>query len=415
MMIRRGRHSVARIDRTVRTLVLLVGVALAGGRPAWAQGQDPSSDAQFHLGPAFFTPTIALKEIGVDDNVFNASEGRERDFTWTLAPGLTGGLRMGRARLTGSANIDFVFFNKYTDQNSINGRYAARLEFALDRFRPWIGGELVDTRSRPGFEIDTRAQRTEPLGRAGVDVQLSTRTTFGVSAHRAYTDFQDGQDYLGTDLRRTLNRKSEGAGASVRYALTPLTTLVLSGQAERTRFDFENLRDANSIAFMPGFEFSPDAFLKGRASAGYRKFDAQGPGVPGYAGLVASVEVAAVLGSGTQMQVRVNRDVSYSFEAATPYYLLTGAAVAVNQHVFGPIDVMGSTSYQRLDYRAVAGSSVEERKDNVAIFGAGLGYRLGQATRIGATAEYSERTTTAVDGQPYDRLRVYASISYAFR
>ena len=142
MMIRRGRNSVARIDRTVRALVLLMGVALAGGRPAWAQGQDPSSAAQFHLGPAVFPPPLALQEIGVAANVVNASEGRERDFTWTLAPGLTGGLRMGRARLTGSANIDFVFFNKYTDQNSINGRYTARLEFALD-----VGAEMHARRS----------------------------------------------------------------------------------------------------------------------------------------------------------------------------------------------------------------------------------------------------------------------------
>src|SRR6185503_5997430 len=43
-------------------------------------------EARAHLGPFYATPTIALKELGVDSNVFNAAGEPESDFTFTATP-----------------------------------------------------------------------------------------------------------------------------------------------------------------------------------------------------------------------------------------------------------------------------------------------------------------------------------------
>lgn len=367
-----------------------------------------------HFGPVYVTPTFGLKEIGIDTNVFNATGGPERDFTWTLAPAATAGLRLGRARLTTSGSVDFVFFRTFTDQNSVNQRYTAQMDLNLDRFRPFIAGELVKTRSRPGFEIDARARRTEPLVRGGVDVQVSPRTTFGVAARRSSTDFESGQRFGGSDLQRILNRHAAAVGGSVRYALTPLTTFVMLTEYERTRFDFEPLRDANSYRVTPGLEFSPDALLRGKAFVGYRRFKALTTGVPGYAGAVASAELATVFGD-TRVEFRVDRDVAYSFEPITPYYVLSGVNVTATQRVYGPFDVTGTVGWQQLAYRALEGVVRTDRVDRVASAGGGVGFRLRPGTRLGMVAEYAERRSNAPDSRPFDRVRIYGTVTYAIR
>jgi hypothetical protein len=374
-----------------------------------------AENPRFITGPFYFTPTIALKEIGVDSNVLNSPEGPEDDFTWTFAPAVNGGLRIGRARLTTNATVDFVFFNEHSDQNSINQKYDVQAEGSLDRFRPYVAYEILLTRSRPGFEIDTRARRTEPLVRGGIDFRVSPRTSFGVSAQRTFSEFEEGEEFDGQELQTVLNRHEDTVGGNVRYALTPLTTLVMLVDFERTRFDFEDLRDADSYRIGPQFEFSPDALMRGRAFVGYRRFEALGSGVPDYTGVVASADLTATIRE-TRLEFRAERDVAYSYESVTPYYLISGFTLNAIQRLIGPLDVSGTVTYQNLSYRAVEDTIIGvDRVDRVLGAGGGIGFRLREGTRLGVVAEYAERTSNIDEALPYDRVRIYGTVTYGFR
>ena len=47
-----------------------------------------------HVGPLYLTPGLAVKEFGIDTNVFNNAQA-QRDFTFTLAPHVDVWVRRG--------------------------------------------------------------------------------------------------------------------------------------------------------------------------------------------------------------------------------------------------------------------------------------------------------------------------------
>ena len=69
---------------------------------------------------------------------------------------------MGRTWLIGAIKEDIVWYQDFDDQRSINDLYSVTWLAPLTRVNFSIGGSYLDTRERPGFEIDTRAQRSEP-------------------------------------------------------------------------------------------------------------------------------------------------------------------------------------------------------------------------------------------------------------
>ncbi|MBI2835279.1 MAG: outer membrane beta-barrel protein [Acidobacteria bacterium] len=411
----RYRYHFARLHDSARFILILLTVAA----PAQAQPQvDPATEARFRFGPLFFTPTIGISQLGIDSNVFNEAGVQQRDWTASVSPAVRGGLRFGVARLTGGAAVDFVYYKEFKDQQSVNQRHDVQLEVLLARLRPFAGVDFIMTRTRPDEQIDVRARRTEPVVRVGTDIKLTSLTTITLVARHHSVSFREGEKFLGQELRRTLNRRSDAFAGSVRFSLTPLTTFVLLAEAERSRFEFTELRDSNSVLISPGFEFSPDALLKGTAYAGFRRFHALTPGVPDFSGAIAAVSLSATALGTTRLDMRLERDVAYSLEVPTPYYVSTGGGVTVTQQVFGPFDVQGTVNGQRLVFRALDSVQVvlgSTRVDRVTIVGGGVGYRVGQTGRLGITVEYAERSSSTFPDRSYNRTRVFSSFTYGFK
>ena len=57
------------------------------------------TEAPLRVGPLQLFPTLTLREIGIDSNVYNSQVQRE-DFTYTVSPTLRTVLPIGEARLT---------------------------------------------------------------------------------------------------------------------------------------------------------------------------------------------------------------------------------------------------------------------------------------------------------------------------
>ena len=91
-------------------------------------------------------------------------------------------------------------------------------------------------------------------------------------------------------LAPALNRASDTEQLQVRYKLTPLTTFVVAAQGVQDRFEFEPVRDADSIRVLPGFEFKPFALISGTVAVGYRWFNPQDRVLPAYQGIIAAVD-----------------------------------------------------------------------------------------------------------------------------
>jgi hypothetical protein len=360
-----------------------------------------------------FTPFLAITEIGVDTNVFNDAQEPQRDTTATFGPGAEYWVRAGRARISAKSDVQYNWFRDFANQRSLSTNNDLKIEFPMARVTPFVDGVFDHGRVRPGYEIDTRAFRTDSGGGGGIDVDITPKTGVRLETHRRRLKYREDEFFFGNSLQETLNRRTDSVGVSWRQKLTPLTTLVVLSEYEKERFDFQSSRDAKGVRVMPGFEFDPFAVIGGKVFVGFRSFDTTDPLLPNYSGVVADVE-ANYRTRSTRFDIRVQRDVDYSAEELEPYYLLTDAGVKVTQKITQRWDMVGTASRQWLDYQRIEGlavSNVPSHADHSYRMGGGVGYLLGSSVRVGVDVAYYQRNSPLA-AREYDGLRVGGSFTY---
>ena len=135
------------ILRPKRQVMLLLMLFLIGTSPLAAQvGASLPATPAVQVGPFSLYPSITLHDIGIDSNVYNDSSIPKDDFTFTVTPRMQAALTFGITRLTGASAADFVFYQKYKNQQAINNNLEGRFEVASPaRLRPFIAASRVRT------------------------------------------------------------------------------------------------------------------------------------------------------------------------------------------------------------------------------------------------------------------------------
>lgn len=396
--------------RVIAAALLCLGGAVPA---AHAQDEvDPYAATRFHFGPLGITPSIAVSNLGTDDNVFNESIDPKKDTTAAIGPAVDAVLRMGRSRLSGKASGQYLYFQKYDNQRSWNTNLDGTWRFPLVRITPFVLGSRANNKDRPGYEIDSRVRRDDRTVGFGSDVRLSSKTTLVLTAKRSWLEYDDTEEYLGINLGDRLDRQTDSEELQARFRLTPLTTFVVRAQAVQDRFDVADVRNTDSFSVMPGFELRPQALISGEAFVGVRRFSTLSDQIPDFTGLVASVKAQYTL-SATRFGLNVARDVTYSYEALQPYYTLTDVGGDVTERITRAWDIVVRGSRQSMGYRnIVTTTSLPDRTDRSWMAGGGVGYRVGEILRLGFDANYYRRTVDLDDTRNYRGLRLGASISY---
>jgi len=392
-------------------------VLLAAGP---ARGQAPEVDGwdtgRWRFGPLAVTPTVELKNLGWDSNVFNATEDAKSGFTTTVGAPIDWWLRFGRGRLHVVDYFEGVYFANYPDQSGFNQRHDVALLMPLRRLRPYVGGYYLSTNDRPGYEINARLRHAETGVNGGAVVHLSSRLDLDLSGRQTTYEYDD-EDYAGNPYSTTLNHRTQAYGAQARYRVSSLTTLTLIADSLRERYTESPDRDNDGYRILPGVEFDPLALVKGKAQVGYRKLNAIAAGMPDFSGLVANVELSYVLLGTTRFAVGASRDVYVSYEIDEPFYVQPGFTLSVTQQMTGPWDVQARGGWYRLSYRQAAASDIASqpgRVDHYGVWGGGVGYRVGRDIRVGFNLDYVRRESV-VPGQSYDGLRGGMAATYAFK
>jgi len=390
--------------------------------PAVALGQDitqdPGAGASMHFGSLSMTPRAGIRDVGIDTNVLNASGDPQKDFTATFATGADAWWTVSRARVTSKTDAGWVYYQQLADQRSFDLNEQARLDVVLAQFVPYVLGGYDHSRQRPNLEIDARALHTTTSGGFGSVIRLGSRTTFDGSAAWRKFEFTEDQSIEDVQLARALNRTEQEVSGSVRVSVTPLTTAVLTIADEHDRFVFSPIRDSNSVRVLPGFEFKPFALIAGKVAVGYRRFDALDAAVPDYSGLIASIDASYTMREMTRFGFSFNRDVEYSFEVTSPYYLSTGGSVTVTQALGPDWMLIGRLSRTGLAYRALAGlggsaADLASRRDVVLSYGAGVGRRVGSNMRVGVDLDRTRRDSIDI-ARTYSGIKLGGSLTYGF-
>lgn len=407
-----------------RTFALLALLAIP--TTVWAQASSSSveldtvrSDARFRLGPLYATPTVLLKEIGVDSNVFNEAGEPKSDFTFTLAPKADVWLPFARrALLQGMVQSDLVWYQQYENERSIDPRLNLRGEFYLQRVTLFGGRSYVNTRERPNYEVDARSRHVNDGFEGGAEIAVTPKFSIEAIGRQESTRYDSDAEYDGTSLQRTLNQDHSAIQLTARRRLSALTSLSLRYETVRDQFEYSPDRDSRSQAVLPGVEFKPRALISGSAYVGYREFTPEVPSaLQEFSGLVAKLGLSYTLLGATTFGVSYNRDVTYSYSETQPFFVDNSFDVSIRRALGSRFDALVSTGRHAYDYRdalTVDAPTTESRVDITRNYAASIGYRLPREGRAGFGVSYWTRQSTTESSRNYDNLRIGGTISYGF-
>jgi hypothetical protein len=400
-------------------LVLIGCGVIAAASPGSAQTGPRTapdvSQSHFRFGRVMLHPTVALTNLGVDTNVFNEPDqlNPKSDFTLTLTPQTDLWLRMGRSWFIGNVKEDVVWYQTYANQRSVNHSAMISWLVPLNRLTFDASVAYLNTRERPGFEIDARPERRELSSRGVAELRIRPKIFVGVRGDRTTTDYASTAVFFGFNLRDQLNRTTTSEGLTVRHQITPLTALTLDVGLEQQRFEFTPLRDSNSTTASLGVRLDRFALVKGSASVGYRNFQPLSSTLPAYKGPIALASLSYIALGTTQVGLTLVRDIQQSFDLNAPYYLLNGGTLSLARRIFGPVDLVGRAGIHTLAYRnrIAAVLDQQERSDEVRSYGVGIGYHMGRAIRIGFNVDRQVRSSPLAFRE-YRGIKFGTSVTY---
>jgi hypothetical protein len=395
---------------------------VTGARSTPTPIDEAREGARLHGGPLYLTPTVQVKEFGIDSNVFNVyGERTQSDFTTTVAPKLDVALPVSkRALFQAITAADLVWYSKYATERSVDPRVDLRGRLFLHRITLFGGGSYLNSRQRPNQEIDVRARRVEESASAGVEVALTPEISVSIAGNGVRTRYDETAEYDNTLLRRTLDRDTEGIELKTKYRLSPLTSLAVRYDRLRDSFPLSPARDSDSFRVMPGVEFKPRALISGSAYVGYRAFTPSLPAVlPEFNGLVAQLGLSYTLLGATAFGVSYSRDLTYSYEELQPFFVDDSIGASVRRALGRRFDVLVSADrhhYAYEDFLTNASPSfpITPRIDVTWNYAASLGYRLGRQGRIGFGASNWHRESTTRVFRTYDNLRFGSTMTFGF-
>jgi hypothetical protein len=417
-MSREPRHNadvfatcVASMTKVVRCVPVLTFL-LASTVSAQTALPAPGTDGTIVAGPVSLRPSFALRDVGIDSNIRDDANDPKQDFTLTAEPRLRAAMPAGSGQLTGSATVGFVYYATYKDEQSINQSYEGRFEGTTSRLRPLLGATFVRARERSGYEIDARVLRLESTVSAGAEFKLTSVTSLTGTYSHSTEDYGDSDQVAGTLLQNQLNHDTDVVSANARFAVTPLTTLSIAAERQRDRFDELPLRNAASVRLLPAVEFAPDAIITGRIAIGFRSFRPDDPRLPPFRGVVGDAKVGGLFWGMTRISVDATRDVDYSFDPLTPYFVLASERLTVSQSIGGPLDVIAIAGLDHLHYAVLEGVGLPGPVDRTRTVGGGIGVRLSPSVRFTVIYDFTNRRSSQFNSRDYDRRRLFGSVIY---
>ena len=405
---------------TIAALIVLAAGA-ADAQPKWtARVDEVRQDVRLHAGPFYVKPSVILKELGTDSNVFNAAGEPVSDFTFTVTPQAETFVPVARrALLKLTTAADLVYFADYDSERSVDPQIIARAEGYLTRLMLFGEAAYLNTRQRPNYEVDVRSRHVENAITLGTELAITSRLLLTVQGRQSEVRY-DADDVLGTALQRTLNNQRDAVQVTARHLLTSLTTLASRFDVFRDRFEYSPVRDSRSYRVMPGVEFRPQALLNGSAYVGYRKFSPEHQEVlPDFAGLVADLGLSYTLLGATTFGATYRRDLTYSYEELQPFFIDNTVGASVRRALGARFDLMGGVDRHRYDYQRTLPAdatvpNAPQQVDTTWSYSASVGYRLRPETRLGFGVSYWQRDSTTRQFREYDNLRVGITMTGGF-
>jgi len=417
--------------RSVLLAVFVAALSAAAARTAEAQSYRTFAeeydglirDARLRIGPLLFFPSILLRDLGFDDNIYYDAAGRLiRDYHATISPEVTVYLPVRRTLITWfRENPEYVFFLKQNHERSFKNSWGAGVRYLL--FHRFIldaeyGREAH--RRRVSRELPIPADDIGESWRAGFHYETARRTSFGISLFSQRLGY--GNVTVGgttTALGRILSRLERGAQAEIYYQVFVDGYAFLIGRRVEYAFDdpsqFYRNSEVKSLDF--GLRFPLLGRVRGTLNLGYKRLDPRAEGLRPYSGFSGDTGLDFRVGR-VEFRLNYRRDLVFSAYEGTGYYIEDGVGGGISFRLtrFFLLDYnysTGRTAYPGQGGEAVAESRSEgERTDRHRHQGFGLTIRLSDALGINVGWSAYHWLSTAPG---FDRRRNFFGVNLTTR
>jgi len=411
------RRSGRRWARVFVYALLAAAMLETNGGTALAQAVDPRTSARLRLGSVYVTPTLEVRNIGVDTNVYNQNvEEPVKDFVLTAVPIFEAVIGPPAAGLSIRSETQLVYFANQVSERSVNELLTVSARGRFGRVSPSASLDYMNTRERLSFEIDARARHVESRGAAGVSFAFTPKVSADVHSEVWQMKFNGDEVFDNYGLAAQLNRKSLAVGGGMSYRATPLTTFLVLSDISRIRFDEASFRDTDTHETTVGVALNTRALISGTARIGYQLFSPLDSSVPEFNGVVGAASVSYRLRPSTSIGFTFDRRTDFSYIIVEPYYVLKSYGVSVRRQLPDQWFVelkAARTAHNYLRLLRPDDDTKEGHEERLFDSGFSLGSAVGTRTRMTFDVGYLNRNSD-FDERGYSGLRFGLSMVYSF-
>jgi hypothetical protein len=360
--------------------------------------------AKLRFGPLRFLPSIQIRDVGYDNNVFyrNAGETRIGDYTGAISPVIKAYLPVGNSLiLSFKENPEYMFYLREKGLRTFTNSFSPAFRLNLLKRFTLSGDYHFEKHQRRAYsEFTGNVTDTVKGYSASFFFETPRGSALGFSGkvdRFGYVDMAFPDQILG--LSRALNRKESTGNAELYYrAFSESDMFFIFGH---TKYEFDDpefwVRNAHSYQASWGIRFPLMGRARGKLSLGYKNFIPELEGRKRFSGLIADSSVDIKLGR-FDVRLGLNRNTVFSYLEGSYYYIDSRANAGLSLYL---------TRLFRLDYDYQAGGmkypepfevqvpggppDLIMRKDTYGMHSAGLTVRLFRTTGLSLSYNVFER------------------------
>jgi hypothetical protein len=384
------------------------------------------NNTKFKMGPFRIYPSIQLRDIGYDNNVYGERDADDpvSDYTATISPRARAALLFRNFFIFSiTENPEYVYFFQQKGERGWNNILSLELKLLiLNRFV--LTGNFLnsDRRYRITREFNVRANAIEKEYIGRFFYETARLTSFGISGSINRISFEDitlpGEEIL---LSRLLNREERSGNFEFYYRILSESFFFLNGGY--TEYNFEHItsqwRNSYSYQVYSGIRFPLTGRVRGALALGYKRLMPKKLVKKGFSGIVGNTNLDfRIRRFGFRLQY--DRDCLFSTWSDSVFFLENRYGMGISFYL---------TQFLRLDYdfSYATGSYPElttirfpdesygqiERKDSYHVHTAGIVFRIVRNIGIGITTVYWDRKSN-VPGEERQRWFIGAYMTYDF-
>jgi len=371
-----------------------------GYRSFRGEREDIINTAKYKIGPFWIYPSVGLRDVGYDGNVYYQYEGQGpvSDYTFTIFSAVRFHYLFHRSIIISlRENPEYVYYFELKKERGWNNVFSPEVRvLLLNRFV--LNGSYLDSkiRYRVTSEFNARVNEYRKGFKGSLFYETARGTSLGISGSSEDITYGDIQDL---SISRSLNRKEQEANLEFYYRIVPASFLFFKGGYKEYRFanPLYRWRDAYSYQAYSGIQFPILGRIRGALALGYKKLVPREANRQKFSGLIGDTSLNYRVSRFT-FRLGFNRDCYFSYFSDNVFFIENrwGAGVSLYLARFLRLDYdfgYGKEGYPEKAPVVLRNGQPEQikRSDLFRSHAAGFVVRIMKSTGVGLAVNYWAR------------------------